>query len=196
MKRSLIVTIIVASLIALLSYLYWDKALAYYFATHHSPLHKIFSFITKLGLSEYYLIPSFFLFILAKGRNEQLSKGALFLFLSVALSGIFIIIIKIIVARFRPPALIHDNLFGFNWFELGYMVNSFPSGHATTAFSAFVALGLMMPRFYKLFLFIAALIALSRVILGVHYLSDIIMGGVIGTLWAYYLYNRIFKGMK
>ena len=195
MKRSLIVTLTVASLIALLSYLYWDKALAYYFATHLSSLHKIFSFITKLGLSEYYLIPSFLLFILAKGRNEQLSRGALFLFLSVALSGIFIIIIKIVVARFRPPALIHDNLFGFNWFELGYMVNSFPSGHATTAFSAFIALGLMMPRFYKLFLFIAALIALSRVILGVHYLSDVIMGGVIGTLWAYYLYNRIFKGI-
>ena len=196
MKSRLIIITIIASIIALLSYLYWDKALAYYFSTNPYNLHKIFSYITKLGLSEYYLIPSFLLFFLAKGQNEQLSKGALFLFLSVALSGIFIIIIKVIVARFRPPALIHDNLFGFNWFELGYMVNSFPSGHATTAFSAFIALGLMMPRFYKLFLFFATLIALSRVILGVHYLSDVIIGSVIGTLWAYYLYNRIYKGIR
>ena len=196
MKRSLIIITVVASIVALLSYLYWDRALAYYFSTNPYGIRKIFSYITELGLSEYYLIPSFLLFLLARGRREELSKGALLLFLSVALSGIFIIIIKIIVARFRPPALIHDNLFGFNWFEFGYMVNSFPSGHATTAFSAFVALSLLIPKFSKLFLSIALLIALSRVVLGVHYLSDVIIGGIIGTLWAYYLYNRIFKGTK
>ena len=196
MKRSLVIITVVASIVALLSYLYWDRVLAYYFSTNPYGIRKIFSYITELGLSEYYLIPSFLIFLLAKERREYLSKGALLLFLSVALSGIFIIIIKVIVARFRPPALINDNLFGFNWFEFGYMVNSFPSGHATTAFSAFVALGLLMPKFSKLFLFIALLIALSRVVLGVHYLSDVIIGGTIGTLWAYYLYNRIFKGIK
>ena len=95
MKRSLIIIAVVASIIALLSYLYWDRALAYYFSTNPYGIHKIFSYITELGLSEYYLIPSFLLFLLAKGRREKLSKGALFLFLSVALSGIFIIIIKI-----------------------------------------------------------------------------------------------------
>jgi len=196
MNRNLIIIIIIASITAILSYLYWDKTLAYYFASNPYNLHKIFSLITQLGLSEYYLIPSFLLFLLAKGRNENLAKGALLLFSSVALSGIFIIIIKVIVARFRPPALIHEQLFGFNWFEFGYMVNSFPSGHATTAFSAYVALGLLFPRYFKLFLGLATLIALSRVIIGVHYLSDVIIGAVIGTLWSYFLYNRIFKGKK
>ncbi len=196
MKYSLIILVVIASFLALLSYYYWDKTLAFYFSKNPYNLHSIFSYITQLGLSEYYLVPSFLIYFFAKKKSEKLSQGALVLFLSVALSGIFIIIIKVIVARFRPPALIHDNLFGFNWFELGYMVNSFPSGHAATAFSAFVALSLLMPKYSKLFLLIATLVALSRVILGVHYLSDIIIGGAIGTLWAYYLYKRIFKGIE
>ena len=61
---------------------------------------------------------------------------------------------------------------------------SFPSGHATTAFAAAVALGLLVPAARWWALALAALISWSRVELGVHYWSDVVGGALIGTLVA------------
>jgi membrane-associated phospholipid phosphatase len=63
-----------------------------------------------------------------------------------------------------------------------------PSGHAATAFGAATAVGLVHPRLRAPLLVLAGLIAVSRVWLGVHYLSDVVAGAAIGsavslTLW-------------
>jgi membrane-associated phospholipid phosphatase len=58
---------------------------------------------------------------------------------------------------------------------------SMPSGHATTAFAAGVGVGLIHPRLRQPLVGLAALVALSRIWLGVHYLSDVIVGAVLGT---------------
>jgi undecaprenyl-diphosphatase len=58
---------------------------------------------------------------------------------------------------------------------------SMPSGHAATAFAAGVAVGLVHPRLRWPLVVLAALIAFSRVWLGVHYLSDVLVGGALGT---------------
>jgi undecaprenyl-diphosphatase len=62
---------------------------------------------------------------------------------------------------------------------------SMPSGHATGAFAAAVAVGLVHHRLRWPLLALAALIALSRVWLGVHYLSDVIVGAGLGAAVAY-----------
>ena len=62
---------------------------------------------------------------------------------------------------------------------------SFPSGHATTAFAAAVALSLLVPRWRWWALGLAAIVAYSRVYLGVHYWSDVIAGAIIGAAVAW-----------
>jgi membrane-associated phospholipid phosphatase len=57
---------------------------------------------------------------------------------------------------------------------------SFPSGHAATAFAAAVAVGVLYPRARKPLLALAALVALSRVYLGVHFVTDIVVGSALG----------------
>ena len=57
---------------------------------------------------------------------------------------------------------------------------SFPSGHSITAFSIALALGHYYPVVQAPLVLIAASIALSRIILGMHYLSDVVAGAVIG----------------
>jgi undecaprenyl-diphosphatase len=60
--------------------------------------------------------------------------------------------------------------------------NSFPSGHATTAFAAGVALAILAPRLRWPALALAAVVAYSRVYLGVHFWADILAGAALGAL--------------
>jgi len=63
---------------------------------------------------------------------------------------------------------------------------SFPSGHTITAFSVAVTLSLFYPSLTLGLLFCATSIALSRVLLGMHFLSDVVAGAAIGSClgWA------------
>ena len=62
---------------------------------------------------------------------------------------------------------------------------SFPSGHSITAFSFAVSYGLFYPAFMPALLFCAFSVALSRIVLGMHFLSDVVVGSLLGTLLAY-----------
>lgn len=58
---------------------------------------------------------------------------------------------------------------------------SFPSGHTITAFAGAVSLLHFYPDLAPLLLLLAACIAVSRVLLGMHYPSDVLVGAVIGS---------------
>ena len=76
---------------------------------------------------------------------------------------------------------------------------SFPSGHATAAFSLFLFLTLIVKnkKWGILFGAMACLIAYSRIYLSQHYFIDILIGSVIGTLVTFitfYFLNKIELG--
>jgi undecaprenyl-diphosphatase len=58
---------------------------------------------------------------------------------------------------------------------------SFPSGHTITAFAVAISLGAFYPNASGGLLFCAASVAASRVLLGMHFLTDVIAGALIGT---------------
>jgi undecaprenyl-diphosphatase len=62
---------------------------------------------------------------------------------------------------------------------------SFPSGHTITAFSMAITVGLFFPSCMLVLLCAAALIAASRIVLGMHFLSDVLVGIAIGTSLGY-----------
>jgi undecaprenyl-diphosphatase len=59
--------------------------------------------------------------------------------------------------------------------------SSFPSGHAATAFAAATVVAVLRPALRWPALGLATIVALSRVYLGVHFLSDVLAGAVLGT---------------
>lgn len=62
---------------------------------------------------------------------------------------------------------------------------SFPSGHSITAFAIAVTLGGFYPVLLAGLLLVAISIAASRIILGMHFLSDVVAGSLIGVLLAF-----------
>lgn len=69
----------------------------------------------------------------------------------------------------------------FSWEHSGL---TFPSGHAALAFAAFAVLGRAFPRARWWFLFLACGVAASRVLMGEHFLSDVIAGAGVGYVCA------------
>ena len=59
--------------------------------------------------------------------------------------------------------------------------HSFPSGHAATAFAAATVVGVLHPRLRAPLLALALLVAVSRVYLGVHFWSDVLVGSLLGV---------------
>jgi len=62
---------------------------------------------------------------------------------------------------------------------------SFPSGHTITAFAMAISLGSFYPGLDIGLLFCAVSIAASRVLLGMHFLSDVLAGALLGGLLGY-----------
>ena len=58
---------------------------------------------------------------------------------------------------------------------------SFPSGHTITAFAVAIALGEFYPALLPALLFCALSIAVSRILLGMHFLSDVVVAALLGT---------------
>jgi undecaprenyl-diphosphatase len=76
----------------------------------------------------------------------------------------------------RPrPALYEGRLLAFDQF-------SFPSGHAMNAFALGAILTLAWPQVAVPVLLVAGSIGASRVVLGFHFLSDVLAGAVLGLL--------------
>ena len=61
---------------------------------------------------------------------------------------------------------------------------SFPSGHTITAFAVSLSLVHFYPELTVGLMFCALSVAASRILLGMHFLSDVVAGAAIGTLLA------------
>ncbi len=95
------------------------------------------------------------------------------------------LVIKNVTCRARPSAPEVGAYFtNFPCFPAKYAYASFPSGHATTAFAAAVFLALWYPRAAPIFLALALLVGLSRVLVGSHFPVDVWAGALIGTATA------------
>lgn len=115
-------------------------------------------------------------------------------FTAVAASGIAVDVLKVIVGRPRPKLLFARGDYEFSWIGLGADHWSFPSGHAATAAALAAALWCLWPRPLLLYVIGAALVAASRVVMDAHYLSDVVMGGVIGVLTARAVATAVARG--
>ena len=126
-------------------------------------------------------------------------RNAIFILLSYTLASIVATIFKRIIYPdiFRPDFtfkfFVGEKLNLIDGIEM-LSSNSFPSGHSTTAFAVFVALAFLVKSNASKFLFLvtACVVAFSRTYISQHWLIDIYVASVIGTLSAVLSYYIVF----
>lgn len=137
----------------------------------------IMPFITNRA---YIVLFPFLILFFVKEKKKGLIIFAISFF-SILLADGISNALKEVVGRERPC-----NLFENVHLLVGCSKSfSMPSGHATNAF-AFVTPFFLMTRnrMKYIFLFIAVLVALSRIFVGVHYPLDVVAGAAVGSLSA------------
>jgi membrane-associated phospholipid phosphatase len=166
-----------------------------------------FEDITNFGLSGWFLIPFaavlLWLAAVISPALSRCSQGVLtalaarfgFLFLAIAVPGLFVTIVKRIIGRARPSVGGHDNPFDYMPFVWRPEYASMPSGHATTAVSAAIAIGAIWPRTRVIMWLYAIVIMFSRVAVLAHHPSDVLAGALTGAAGAY-LVRRWFAARR
>ena len=156
-------------------------------------LRDVFGFITHFGESQYILIPAAIVlfFCWKRPRLEKPFIISMHVFSIVATAGILVQIPKYVFGRARPYLFWETGDRGLHWFTGGADFTSFPSGHATTAAALAFALMPFFPRARLPLALYAALVAISRMVLEKHYMSDVLGGAFIASLVAFYLAKRL-----
>ncbi|HEB47071.1 MAG TPA: phosphatase PAP2 family protein [Candidatus Pacearchaeota archaeon] len=155
-----------------------------------SDIVKGISMIRNSVLSNFFIGITFFsssviifIFLTALFIWKNKKKWILPLWLTMLVSVIISFLLKVSIQRMRPYQMeLISILPGFE--SLAHIIwnFSFPSFQAMLVFSAVPFLSKEFPRFRYVWIIFASLVALSRVYLGVHFLSDVILGGLIGYL--------------
>ncbi len=122
---------------------------------------------------------------LFKDAYAKLKNSNAFLVLcSLCLSGVIVEILKVIIGRARPVFFDTFGIVGFFPWTAEWAFNSMPSGHTALSFAGLVMLGMLMPRFKWLTWTLAILIAVSRVAIGAHWPTDVLLGAFVGMVAA------------
>jgi undecaprenyl-diphosphatase len=137
-------------------------------------LNPFFRMITHTGGARI-TISSILLMILFSGG--QLRSAAVASFAALTISHLPVHFIKKLYPRKRPYIILENTFFPANPLE----DHSFPSGHTTAIFSSVLPFILLMPVLAAFLIPLAILVGISRVYLGLHYPSDVLVGALLGT---------------
>ena len=178
-----------------------DRPVSLWAAGLPDEVRRLFNWLTRWGESDWILVPSLvavlIAWLLSRVTRERLRQWSLrlmsisgFIFLGVGLPGLVSAVLKRAIGRARPMEWTAESPLAFTpWNWSAYTYQSFPSGHSTTAFAFALSIAFLWPRSLWPMLVVAALIAVSRVVTGQHYITDITAGAVLGILGAFAVRN-------
>lgn len=176
------------------------------FTSENPMVRKIFNIVSSFGSSAWILTISGALGLgisvldwrkFSRARRSMLLtlyENANFVFFTVILSGITANLIKNTIGRARPKHLDQLGPFHFDFaaFESGFA--SFPSGHSTTFGCLCMAMVLLWPRYWPIWLVAAIIGGMSRTMVLAHYPTDVIAGLLFGAGFA--LFTARFLALR
>jgi membrane-associated phospholipid phosphatase len=178
--------------------LWIDKTIATVFVTSNNTLLTVFGYITelgsKIGIATVALVT---LFVLWLKKRDYLAMATISL--AVALGNEVNKLLKNWIGRERPQLEHLDEVASL----------SFPSGHAMVGIILYMLIAYFLVKYISsrtgkwismvVCTVIILLLGISRIILHVHYPSDVLAGFAFGFIWAFLwmlIYEAAFEYMK
>lgn len=158
----------------------FDKTTAIYLRRHIGKAPRVWNWLARYAMYVYVAA------VFASLALISVSNWLAHLLLPAAACYVATLLVQMVIRRPRPNALPHG-------FKLWIHTYSFPSAHSSASFACAVLLTALAFSIWPLYAAIivlvvsfglAKLIALSRIIVGVHYPSDVIAGSLLGTVLA------------
>lgn len=134
-----------------------------------------FSLITYLG----HFVIAFIIFGIILFRKKEFKQFVL----SFLIAHVIGVVLKLLIQRPRP---FQEVFYPF----LNLADYSFPSGHSISIVVGLLFLDKVYPRFRLVWVVVGVIVMFSRVYLGFHYFSDIVMGGIVAYLVTKYVVSK------
>lgn len=198
-NNALFLVLAVASLLAVLYQI--DVATSLWAQSWPQPIRDFFWAITDIGKSDWMLIPTLVVaivggiawLVMPKGAGKLAAGEAAvlsgYIFLGIGLPGLAANLLKRLVGRGRPEVYADGGALDLQHFFNDSVYQSFPSGHTTTIFALCFTLSFLVPRLFPWLLAVSVAVGLSRIVIGVHYPTDVFAGFLVGTFGAYAVRN-------
>ena len=181
-RRWLIIIALVV--IAIVAAFFADHAVAAWMAAH-SPvsLRRFMEVVSRVGDWPAHVVLGVILVTIAWfSGSKRWARIFVAMLIACALAGVVARAGKIAIGRPRPSVYSEQT---WNGPSLRAKFNAFPSGHTASSTAFFVTILFAAGwRIATPFLLIPLLIALSRMIVAAHYLSDVVGGLAVGTITA------------
>ena len=171
------------ALVTLVAAFFLDHAAAAWISAHSSPeLKRAMQTVSRVGDWPAHVAAGLIGIAIAfVAKSKMWMRIFLAMLVALALAGVTGRAIKFATGRARPSVRTEVH---WNGPRFSSKYHAFPSGHVASSTAFFVALFLARKKIGTPLLLIPILIALSRVVVGAHYLSDVIFAAILGVICA------------
>lgn len=187
----------ISVVLAVVSFAFDDACWAWIREHQQSGLLRLAGILSKYGdWPELMLMGLLGVAVAWWARRRKAVKVLLCMLIASTIAGGVVNTVRLTTGRSRPNAVqIPQGWFGLRrngeWLLFKNKYHAFPSGHSASAFAFFGVLAFAYRRIGWCSLGPAAAIGWSRIYLGAHHLSDVLVGMIVGMVFAYYVWIRV-----
>lgn len=177
--------------LVVVSYLWLDRPISYFVHNQFAGI-RIFVDLTRIpeifsaAAGAVFVLTG--LYVLIRRPWTRLTSVLTLCVISIAVSTLIKDQLKILFGRTWPetwvgnnPSLIHDGVYGFNFFKKSIAYGAFPSGHTTVACAVAAVLWIGFPSYRPLWVVMVLLVAIGLIGANYHFLGDVIAGAFVGA---------------
>ncbi|MFL6584952.1 MAG: phosphatase PAP2 family protein [Chthoniobacterales bacterium] len=170
-----------------------DETVRLWLLQHRDPgFHRVMRLVSDIGDWPAHVVVGLSLAAFAwwRGRREWV-RIFLAMLIACAVAGVVARVVKVGTGRARPSVRAEQSWSGPRWSE---KYHAFPSGHTAASAAFFGVLAFKRPRIGLPLLLIPTVIAVSRMYVAAHYLSDVACAFLVGLACAWFV-SRWLRGM-